>query len=112
MACCADRAERPTPHAAGHALPTRGNKGSAAGPCRPLTDPGNVRHFIADSGRQENSPSGEGPSRGEADNESGFDTQNLTTDQFDAVAGDLIPSLGQEVSWRHPVPGQESLHVC
>jgi hypothetical protein len=56
-------------------------------------------------------PSGHNPSGGETDDESGDDAQHLISDQFDAVAGDLSPCLGQEVGRRHPVAGQEPLHV-
>ena len=41
----------------------------------------------------------------------GFDPHHLIIDQLQAVAGHLGPARRQQVGRRHPVTGQEPLHV-
>jgi hypothetical protein len=61
----------------------------------PLGDPGNVRHFVADSSRHQDPPSGHCSATGQSDDEPGLDAQHLVVDQLHAVAGDLVASFGQ-----------------
>ena len=38
-------------------------------------------------------------------------SSDAVVDDLDAVAGDLGPAGGEQLGWRHPVAGQEPLHV-
>jgi hypothetical protein len=48
---------------------------------------------------------------GEAHLEPRRDPEDLVVDQLDAVAGDFGPAGSDQVSRRHPIAGQETLHV-
>jgi hypothetical protein len=77
----------------------------------PFADPGDVRQLVADTSRNQESPSRQHPAVGETNDEPGLDPQDVILDQLHAVAGDLGTCRGQEVGRRHPVPRQETLHV-
>lgn len=81
-------------------------------PAPPLADPGDVRQFVADTCREQDSARREGPAAGHPHEEAWHDAKYLIADQLRAVARHLASPQGQEVSGRDPVAGQEPLHVC
>ena len=77
----------------------------------PFAGPGYLRQLVADTGRDQDPPRRQLMAAVQTNDEPGPDPQHLILEQLDSRAGDLGPPRGQEVSRRHPVTGQEPLHV-
>jgi hypothetical protein len=78
----------------------------------PLANPGDLGQLVQDTRRDQDPPRVQHAPTGEADDEPGVDRDHPIVDQHHAVAGRLGASGGQERGRRHPVAGQEPLHVA
>ena len=76
-----------------------------------LANARDVRQLVADPGREQDPSRLQDSASGQPDGEPGSMPTTSILDQLDAVAADLGASRGQQVGRRHPVAGQEPLHV-
>ncbi len=76
-----------------------------------LADARDLRQLVVDPGGDQDPPRPQHPATGQANEEPNLDPHHLILEQLHAVAAHLGPSRGQQVGRRHPVAGQEPLHV-
>src|SRR4051794_23313830 len=80
-------------------------------PPPPLANAGELRQLVTDAGSDQDPPRSKDATAGDAHGEAGFDRERLILDELDAVAGRLGTADGQQFCRRHPVAGEETLHV-
>ena len=76
-----------------------------------LPESGDRREFVCRSGRDQQPSRLQRAAVGEGDREAGLDRDDLTRDELDAVGCGLLATRRQEIGGRHPVAGEEAVHV-